>query len=114
VRLYIEHYGQNALFKDKIVCNEHLGRLLNACFKARMSFLTALEKLILKILPGILKNVEFHDGLMPIFCGSGLAIDQNRNALFPAQKLDRSYLENVSACQSACQPRSSGARLALG
>ena len=111
---YIEYYDQNPLFKDKIVCNEHLDGLLKGCFKARMSFLIVLGTLILTIPAGILKNVEFYRGLMLIFCGSGFNIDHNRIALFRAQNLDRSYLENTSACQSACQPRSSGARLGYG
>jgi hypothetical protein len=42
------------------------------CFKVRMSFLIALETLILTIPAGILKNVEFHDGLKPVFCAADI------------------------------------------
>jgi hypothetical protein len=48
---------------------------------ARMNFLIVLETGILTIPLGILKNVEFHDGLMSVFC----AID-----------IDRDYLGNPS------------------
>ena len=45
----------------------------------RMSFLIVLEKLILKIPLGIVKNGEFRDGLTPVFRATG--IDRNNSLL---------------------------------
>ena len=52
----------------------------------RMNFLTALETPVLKIPLGILKNAEFHDGLMSIFCDSGLDRDKRFLCHFPGGK----------------------------
>jgi hypothetical protein len=82
VPFYIEYYGQNFLLQGKIVCNERLDGRFKGCFQARMNFLIVLGTLILKIPLGILKNVEFYGGFLPIFCGSGRYIDRNRIALF--------------------------------
>jgi hypothetical protein len=67
VPFYVEHYSQNPPFRNSIICNERLDGLLNSCFMARMNFLTALGTLILKIPLGILKNVAFYEGLLPVF-----------------------------------------------
>jgi hypothetical protein len=70
----MEYYGQNLKFWDMIVCNEHLGKRLNGGFKARMNFLIVLGTLILKIPLGILKKADVQDGLMPVFCATGMNV----------------------------------------
>jgi hypothetical protein len=67
VPFYKKYYGQNPLLQGEIICNERLGGPLKSCFKARMRFLIVLRTLMLMIPTGILKNVEFYDGFLPVF-----------------------------------------------
>jgi hypothetical protein len=43
VPFYVEFFGQDPLFRDRIICNEYLGWPLKGCFKARMNFLIVRE-----------------------------------------------------------------------
>jgi hypothetical protein len=110
VPFYIEYFSQNLPFRDSIVCNERLDRPLNGCFRARMSFLIVLETSIIAIPSGILKNVEFYDGLMPVFCGSGPCLDYLKLHSF----MHKSWIDLTLKTLARAKVRASRARLALG